>query len=76
MQIMIFLQFQNYAEQKKKFLSDECKRIEDGYKKAMNQVQQNFQAQEERYVAKVKELEYQYKEKMEQMRLALEYKNK
>lgn len=73
---MTLLQFQNYAEQKKKFFSDECKRIEDGYKKAINQVQQNLQAQEERHVAKVKELEYQYTEKIEQMRLTLEYKNK
>lgn len=54
----------------------ECKRIEEGYKKAMNQVQQNFQAQEKRLVAKVKKLEYQYAEKKEQMRLTLEYKNK
>lgn len=73
---MTLLQFQNYAEQRRKFLSDECKRIEDGYKKAINQVQQNFQAREERYVSKVKELEHQYTEKMEQMRLTLEYKNK
>ncbi|EFN84425.1 myosin heavy chain, skeletal muscle isoform X2 [Harpegnathos saltator] len=63
--------YKNYAKQKKEFLSNECKRIEDGYKKAMYQVQQKCQAQEERYVAKVKELECQYTEKMEQMRLTL-----
>lgn len=42
----------------------------------MIQVQQDYKAQEEKYVAKVKELEYQYNEKTEQMRLALEYKTK
>ncbi|XP_032690124.1 putative leucine-rich repeat-containing protein DDB_G0290503 isoform X2 [Odontomachus brunneus] len=63
--------YKNYAEQRKNFLSDECKRIENGYKKAINQVQQNFQAREERYVSKVKELEHQYTERMEQMRLTL-----
>lgn len=40
----------------------------------MNEVQQNFQAHDEQYAAKVKELEHQYTEKMEQMRLKLKYK--
>lgn len=68
------LGFQSYAEKKGEFLSGECKRIEEGYKKAMNEVQQNFSAHNEKYAAKVKELEYQYTEKIEQMRL--EYKDK
>lgn len=42
----------------------------------MNKVQQEFQANEERYAAKVKELNHQHEEKIEQMRLTLQYKNK
>ncbi|XP_014479713.1 PREDICTED: centrosomal protein of 152 kDa-like isoform X2 [Dinoponera quadriceps] len=73
----IAFNYKNYAEQRKDFFTDECKRIEDGYKKAMNQVQEDFQEQEERYASKVKELEYQYTNKVEQMRLTLtEYKSK
>lgn len=42
----------------------------------MNKVQQNFQAKQEEYAAKVKELDHQYTEKTEQMQLTLQYKNK
>lgn len=55
-------------------MSRECKRIEEGYKKAIDEVQQNFLTHDEQYAAKVKKLEYQYAEKMEQMRL--KYKDK
>lgn len=55
-------------------MSRECKRIEEGYKKAIEEVQQNFLAHDEQYAARVKKLEYQYAEKMEQMRL--KYKDK
>jgi len=50
----------------------ECKRIEEGYKKAIEEVQQN----DEQYAAKIKDLEYQHAEKMKQMRLTLKYKDK
>lgn len=53
----------------------ECKRIEEGYKKAMDEVQQNCQVSNEQYAAKVKALETQYTEKEEQMRL-MKYKDK
>ncbi|EZA57904.1 COP1-interactive protein 1 isoform X2 [Ooceraea biroi] len=66
----------SHAEKKEKFLLGECKRIEEGYKKAMNEVQENFQAHDEQHAAKVKELEQQYTEKMKQMRLTLKYKDK
>lgn len=55
-------------------MSSECKRIEEGYKKAMNVVQQNFSAYDDKFAAKVKKLENQYTEKREQMRL--QYKDK
>ncbi|XP_011863695.1 PREDICTED: centrosomal protein of 152 kDa-like isoform X2 [Vollenhovia emeryi] len=66
--------YKNFAERNREFLSRECKRIEEGYKKAMEQVQQEFQTHDEQYAAKVKELQNQYAEKEEQMRL--KYKNK
>lgn len=58
----------------KKFLSDECKRIEEGYKKAINETEQNLVAHNEQYAAKVQKLEYEYTERIEQLRL--KYKDK
>lgn len=56
-------------------MSREYKRIEEeAYKKAIEEVQQNFLTHDEQYTAKVKKLEYQHAEKMEQMRL--KYKDK
>lgn len=49
--------YKSYAEQNREFLSSECKRIQEGYKKALNEVQQNLSACNEKYAAKVKELE-------------------
>jgi len=54
----------------------ERKRIEEGYKKVINEVQEKFQAHGEEHAAKVKELEHQYTEKVKQMRLTLKYKDK
>ncbi|CAK9818693.1 Centrosomal protein of 152 kDa [Anthophora plagiata] len=72
--------YKEYAENKEKFLLCECKRIEEGYKRAMNQVQQKLEAivstQEEQVATKLKELECQYTERIEQMRLTLKYKSK
>ncbi|XP_076300857.1 uncharacterized protein LOC143219010 isoform X2 [Lasioglossum baleicum] len=72
--------YKEYAENKEKFLLQEIKRIEEGYKRAMNQVQQKLDAivstQEEQVATKLKELECQYTERMEQMRLALKYKTR
>ncbi|XP_012147643.1 uncharacterized protein LOC100883073 isoform X3 [Megachile rotundata] len=72
--------YKEHAENKEKFLLSECKRIEEGYKRAMNQVQQKLEAivstQEEQVATKLKELECQYTERIEQMRLTLKYKNK
>lgn len=46
-------------------MSSECKRIEEGYKRVLNQVQQNLEAmvstQEEQLAAKLKELELVYR---------------
>ncbi|XP_076676804.1 uncharacterized protein LOC143373430 isoform X3 [Andrena cerasifolii] len=72
--------YKEHAENKEKFLLSECKRIEEGYKRAMNQVQQKLDAivstQEEQVTTKLKELECQYTERIEQMRLTLKYKSK
>ncbi|XP_076636098.1 uncharacterized protein LOC143349067 isoform X2 [Colletes latitarsis] len=72
--------YKEHAENKEKFLLSECKRIEEGYKRAMNQVQQKLDAivstQEEQVATKLKELECQYTERIEQMRLTLKYKSK
>ncbi|KOC67365.1 Centrosomal protein of 152 kDa [Habropoda laboriosa] len=72
--------YKEHAENKEKFLLSECKRIEEGYKRAMNQVQQKLEAivstQEEQVATKLKELECQYTERIEQMRLTLKYKSK
>ncbi|XP_017880531.1 centrosomal protein of 152 kDa isoform X2 [Ceratina calcarata] len=72
--------YKEYAENKEKFLLSECKRIEEGYKRAMNQVQQKLEAivstQEEQVASKLKELESQYTERIEQMRLTQKYKSK
>ncbi|XP_076650675.1 uncharacterized protein LOC143357887 isoform X2 [Halictus rubicundus] len=69
-----------HADNKEKFLLSECKRIEEGYKRAMNQVQQKLETivstQEEEVATKLKELECQYTERIEQMRLTLKYKSK
>ncbi|CAD6224690.1 GSCOCG00005504001-RA-CDS [Cotesia congregata] len=72
--------YKEYAEQKEKFLMGECKRIEDGYKKAINQVQQNVDeivsTQELQMKEKLKELESQYEEKLRQTRHKIKYKDK
>ncbi|XP_015610581.1 centrosomal protein of 152 kDa [Cephus cinctus] len=72
--------YKEYAENKEKFLLNECKRIEEGYKRAMNTVQQKVDAivstQEEQVATKLKELESQYEEQLEQMRLKMKYKTK
>lgn len=72
--------YKEHGENKEKFLLSECKRIEEGYKRAMNQVQQKLDAivstQEEQVTTKLKELECQYTERIEQMRLTLKYKSK
>lgn len=52
----------------------ECKRIEEGYKKAMEEVQQSFEVLNEKHAATVRALQNQYAEKEEQMRL--KYKDK
>lgn len=54
----------------------ECKRIEEGYKKVIEEVQQSCLAHDEQYAARAKKLEHQHAEKMEQMRLTLQYKDK
>ncbi|KAG7206544.1 hypothetical protein KM043_003887 [Ampulex compressa] len=72
--------YKEHAENKEKFLLGECRRIEEGYKRAMNQVQEKLEtivsAQEEQVATKLKELERQYAERIEQMRLTLKYKSK
>ncbi|XP_012260888.2 centrosomal protein of 152 kDa-like [Athalia rosae] len=72
--------YKEHAENKEKFLLSECKRIEEGYKRAMNQVQQKVEVilstQEEQVATKMTELESQYEEQLEQMRLKMKYKNK
>ncbi|XP_011637731.1 centrosomal protein of 152 kDa-like isoform X1 [Pogonomyrmex barbatus] len=68
--------YKKYAQTNREFLSNECKRIEEGYKKAIEEVQQNFLAHDEQYAAKVKKFENQHAGKMEQMRLTLKYKDK
>ncbi|XP_076749974.1 uncharacterized protein LOC143422886 isoform X2 [Xylocopa sonorina] len=72
--------YKEHAKNKEKFLLSECKRIEEGYKRAMNQVQQKLEAivstQEEQVATRLKEIECQYTERIEQMRLTLKYKSK
>ncbi|XP_034951220.1 putative leucine-rich repeat-containing protein DDB_G0290503 [Chelonus insularis] len=72
--------YKKYAEEKENFLMSECKRIEDGYKKAISQVQQNFDeivsTQEKQMEEKLKELESQYEEKLQQLRRNMKYKDK
>ncbi|XP_076221585.1 uncharacterized protein LOC116428549 [Nomia melanderi] len=57
--------YKEHGENKGKFLSSECKRIEEGYKRVLNQVQQNLEAmvstQEQQLAAKLKELESVYR---------------
>ena len=71
---------EDVAKNKEKFLLSECKRIEEGYKRAMNQVQQKLEGiistQEKHIATKLKEIECQYTEKIEQMRLTQKYKSK
>lgn len=54
--------------------------MEEGYKRAMDQVQQKVDVmvgiQEEQVAAKINELASQYEERLEQMRLKMKYKNK
>lgn len=54
----------------------ECKRLEEGYKKAIEEVQHSCLAHDEQYATRAKKLEYQHAEKKEQMRLTLKYKDK
>ncbi|KAK2587256.1 hypothetical protein KPH14_002993 [Odynerus spinipes] len=65
------INYKEHAERKEKFFLSECKRIEEGYKKAMTQVQQKhdavISAYEKQVATKVKELECQYRERIEQM---------
>ncbi|XP_077261006.1 uncharacterized protein LOC143896817 isoform X1 [Temnothorax americanus] len=59
--------YKRYAEENREFLSRECKRIEEGYKKAIKEAQQNFRTHDEQYATKAKKLEHQHAEKMKQM---------
>lgn len=59
-----------------KFSLSEGKRIEEGYKKAMNQLQQKLDAIVSTQEEKLKEIECQYTERIEQMRLTQKYKSK
>lgn len=68
--------YRSYALSNKEFLLRECKRVEEGYKKAIKEVQQSCLAHDEQYVAKAKRLEHQHAEKKEQMGLTLKYKDK
>ncbi|XP_025987433.2 uncharacterized protein PFB0145c isoform X1 [Solenopsis invicta] len=68
--------YKDYAEKNREFLSRECKRIEEGYKKAIQEAQQRCLAHDEQYATKAKKLEHQYAEQKEQMRLTLKYKDK
>ncbi|KYN34657.1 hypothetical protein ALC56_11146 [Trachymyrmex septentrionalis] len=65
-----------HAENNREFLLRECKRIEEGYKKAIEEAQQSCLAHDEQYTTKAKKLEQQHVEKMEQMQLTLKYKDK
>lgn len=72
--------YKEHAKNKEKFLLSEYKRIEEGYKRAINQAQQKLDAimstYEEQVPTKLKEIECQYAERTEQMRLTLKYKSK
>lgn len=70
-------EFQSYAEKNREFWLRECKRLEEGYKKAIEEVQHSCLAHDEQYATRAKKLEYQHAEKKEQMRLTLaKYKDK
>ncbi|KYN16182.1 PREDICTED: protein MLP1-like [Trachymyrmex cornetzi] len=68
--------YKSHAENNREFLLRECKRIEEGYKKAIEEAQQSCLAHDEQYTTKAKKLEQQHVEKMEQMQLTLKYKDK
>ncbi|XP_012527288.1 centrosomal protein of 152 kDa isoform X2 [Monomorium pharaonis] len=68
--------YKSYAKKNREFLSRECKRIQEGYQKAIEEAQQNCLAHDEQYATKAKKLKHQYAEKEQQMRLTLKYKDK
>ncbi|EGI66042.1 hypothetical protein G5I_05433 [Acromyrmex echinatior] len=68
--------YKSHAENNREFLLRECKRIEEGYKKAIEKAQQSCLVHDEQYTTKAKKLEQQHIEKMEQMQLTLKYKDK
>ncbi|XP_018396585.1 PREDICTED: centrosomal protein of 152 kDa-like isoform X2 [Cyphomyrmex costatus] len=68
--------YKSHAENNREFLLRECKRIEEGYKKAIEEAQQSCLANDEQYTVKAKKLEQQHAQKMEQMQLTLKYKDK
>ncbi|XP_012280408.1 golgin subfamily B member 1 [Orussus abietinus] len=67
--------YKKYAESKEQFLTSEYKRIKEGYERAMIEVQQKAEAILSTN-EKLTELESQYEQRLEQMRLKLKYKNK
>lgn len=73
------INYKEHAKRQEKFFLSECKRVEEGYKKAMTQVQQKhdavISAYEKELTTKVKELECQYRERIEQMVNTPKYKN-
>ncbi|XP_043282129.1 centrosomal protein of 152 kDa isoform X2 [Venturia canescens] len=74
------LNWKERAEKTDKFLSIERKRIEENYERAMKLAQEKIEAiisaAEEHVAVKLKEVEVQYEEQLEQMRLKMKYKNK
>lgn len=72
--------FQEYAARKEKYFHDECRRLDEGYNKAMKEVERKVEAkvalQEEQVALKVKELESQYEEEVEKLQLKMKYKYK
>ncbi|XP_035726359.1 centromere-associated protein E-like [Vespa mandarinia] len=65
------INYKEHAEKKEKFFLSECKRIEEGYKKAMTQVQKRHDEvmsnYEEKVKIKIKEIECQHRKRIEQM---------
>ncbi|XP_071862935.1 uncharacterized protein isoform X1 [Bombus fervidus] len=70
------INYKEYAVNQEKFSLSEGKRIEEGYKKAMNQLQQKLDAIVSTQEEKLKEIECQYTERIEQMQLTQKYKSK
>ncbi|XP_044014125.1 putative uncharacterized protein DDB_G0282133 [Aphidius gifuensis] len=69
-----------YAANKEKFLSGECKRIEEGYKKALNQVEQKLNemidTQEKEVNEKLTKMQNNYEEQIQKLRQKQKYKEK